>query len=274
MHIAITGANGFIGNQLCQYLEQQGHEVQRWQRKAATGAVFYDLTSATLPSMGGLDLLIHTAFEPFDSRHPQAFEHNVNATRQLFQHCQNHQVKLVFLSSMSAHPDALSQYGKHKWLLQQELSEGAVVVRPGLVIGEAGLFQRISDAIDRLPVQLLIGGGQQPLQVVAVKELAAAIETIALKADSGVYTVAHPKIYSMRQFISQVGLWKGKKVRFLSIPYQLVFAAMRVVEALPFKLSITNENLLGLKQLRAESTAETLDRFAIKLSSLEEILTH
>ncbi|MFN8277519.1 MAG: NAD-dependent epimerase/dehydratase family protein [Chitinophagales bacterium] len=272
MHIAITGANGFIGNRLCHYLEQQGHEVQRWQRKAASGAVFYDLTSTKMPSLEGIEMLIHTAFEPFDSRHPQSFEHNVEATRQLFRHCQNHRVKFVFLSSMSAHPEALSKYGKHKWLLQQELGDAAVVIRPGLVIGEAGLFQRISNAVDRLPVQLLIAGGLQPLQVVAVQELVAAIEKISLKADSGVYTVANSKVYSMRDFITQVGAWKGKKVRFFSVSYPVVFALLRVIEALPFQVGITNENLLGLKQLRAEPTASTLNLFNIKLSSLEEIL--
>lgn len=59
MKILVTGANGFLGKHVVQRLTESGHEVLAMGRN---GPVVGDITSVdTLPSMEGVDVLVHSA---------------------------------------------------------------------------------------------------------------------------------------------------------------------------------------------------------------------
>ena len=64
MKIAITGANGFVGNNLSNYLSQKGLEILRVQRKKATNCVIIpncDKTTNWNQALKDVDTIIHCA---------------------------------------------------------------------------------------------------------------------------------------------------------------------------------------------------------------------
>ena len=129
MKIAITGSNGFIGGELVNYFLSKGDEVLLLQRKApgtlAAGASYaqYDLSEpAKLPDLSGFNALIHTAYMPFKPETVPVKE-ILNPTLSLYKQCKKQGVLFVFLSSMSAHANASSEYGKHKYGLEQKLGK-------------------------------------------------------------------------------------------------------------------------------------------------------
>ncbi|MFN8310676.1 MAG: NAD-dependent epimerase/dehydratase family protein [Chitinophagales bacterium] len=270
MKIAVTGANGFIGSALVAFLKESGHDVFCWQR-SGNNTVHYDLKNRTLPEVSGLNVVIHTAYIPFSTKHPNAAALNIEGTLRLKAACDAAGVFFVYLSSMSAHQNALSAYGKHKWQLQRQLS-GACVIRPGLVVGKGGLFGKMMANVKKWPVQPVIAGGRQPLQIVALTDLVKAIEQFALAKRDGVFTIATSRVYTMRGVLAAIAQHFHKKIHFLNLPYRLIAAMLHIILFMRIPLPVSNENLLGLKQLQPENNEADLQLLGWKLKELEEAL--
>ena len=279
MRIAITGANGFIGSRLVDYFLALGHEVlllQRVQPKlipAGASYAAYDLNNPEdLPSLKNIDALIHTAYMPFSSTNG-ATEKNLKGTLALYNLCIEQKIYFVFLSSMSAHQNALSEYGKHKFELQQQLDRSkCLILRLGLVIGPQGLFSRLSKSLGKSPFMFLAGGGLQPIQPVYIDDVARVIaESVSIKR-TGIYTLAEARVYTIRDLFLAIAEKAGKRPIFIDVPYWIIGAGIGMVELLHLPFPVSKENLLGLKQLKSSSTQADLDKLGINPLSLHEAL--
>src|SRR5690242_13777981 len=141
LRYAITGANGQVGSFLVNYLRQQGHIVYELARspEKVTDSNFYkffDLAKPEqMPSLQDVDVLIHTAYF-FDTLNKHYKNINILGSQKLFQQAKIDQVKqAMFISTISAHPAAVSLYGKTKYQLEQLLlqeNENTIILRPGL----------------------------------------------------------------------------------------------------------------------------------------------
>lgn len=279
MRIAITGSNGFIGSELVKYFIANGHQVLLLQRRHPAvlplGAVYqkYDLDLPNvLPNLIGVDALIHTAYMPFTEAN-QATEKNIQSTLALYKACVSKGVQFVFLSSMSAHANALSQYGRHKFVLEQQLdSTQCLVLKLGLVIGKDGLFSRMYKSFKRLPFAVVVGGGMQPIQPVYIGDVLKVIsESVATKR-TGIYILACNRAYTMRELFTAIAHKAGSKPLFISIPYSLVGLGIGAVELLRLPFPVSKENLLGLKQLQAVDTESDLQQLNITPLDLNEAI--
>ena len=132
----------------------------------------YDLNEPqTQLNLYGCNALIHTAYMPFKPGN-DAGRKNIDATLGLYEQCKKQGVLFVFLSSMSAHENALSDYGKHKYELEQKLGkENCLIFKLGLVLGKHGLFSRIQATVKKTGLAVLVGGGNQPIQVLYMGDL-------------------------------------------------------------------------------------------------------
>jgi NAD dependent epimerase/dehydratase family enzyme len=176
---------------------------------------------------------------------------------------------------MSAHADALSEYGKHKYELEQKLNNPAfTIIRPGLVIGNTGgLFNNIKGIIAKSSIIPLIGGGNQPVQTVLVSDLNGAIKHIAEQKISGIYNIATPQVYTLKELYTTIATQQNKQVKFINLPYIFMKFSLTIAEGIGLNLPVKTESLLGLKQLRAFKTTEDLAKLNIKLKSLKEAVT-
>lgn len=280
MNIAITGSSGFIGSHLVHYFLDRGNKVVLMQRNApdsiseSASYLHFDLNTPTIPDDLRPEALIHCAFMPSKKKDDDAEEINIRATLLLRDHCRKYGIKFIFLSSMSAHADAESVYGRHKYCLEKMLDGSAeTVLRLGLVIGASGgLFLKISDAVSRLPVVPLVNGGRQPVQTVAVEDVCSIAAKCIDENISGHFLIGSENVLTLRQLYREVALRKGKKLRFISLPYFLFDTLLTLLNMLPVNLPVSKENLLGLKHLKSFDTAPDLARLGVSLKPLRDSL--
>ena len=162
--IAVTGANGFLGSALCKFLTEQGASVRALVRDtsrhpnlrvyAGAGVYRFDLAGeiddeSLAPP---LDTIIHGAYVIEDRNRERSNRINLEGARRLLHRSGQNGIKqFVFISSLAAHQNARSGYGRSKWLLENEIATGfATIIKPGTIIGNGGVFQRLREIIKKL----------------------------------------------------------------------------------------------------------------------------
>jgi nucleoside-diphosphate-sugar epimerase len=272
--IAITGATGFIGSALAQHFAARGWRVIALSRRPpqASASVEHRAYDLQRPPPGdlltGVECLVHAAFVAGDYRT------NVRGSRALLEASRRQRVsRLVFLSSLSARSDARSKYGRQKFEIEQ-LFEGAsgANLRLGVVLGQGGLFERTSDHLRKRGRIPLIDGGLQPLQLVTLAEVLAAVENVFARRLAGTFAIADPTPIAYRDFYAQLCARLGVRPRFVRVPSALLLAVLEACERLRIRLPITTENVWGLKQARVIDTAPDLAAVGVRVGSAEEWL--
>ncbi len=280
--VAITGAGGFVGQELIKHFVQLGWHVRalvrdpsKYQPMQQVEYVSYDMarpiTAATLKSV---DYLIHTAYVKFDKRHPEAFAVNVDGSLALYKAARQAKVKkMLFLSSMSAHDEAVSVYGKQKLAIERVFTgEQAVVFRSGLIIGNGGIVKEMMDFLKTKRLVPLVDGGRQPLQIIAVGDLVVAIGNALTSGLHGRFTVANPHVYEYRELYEAIGAKMGVKILFIQMPFRLLLLMVRIASLIHIPLPINEDNLWGLKMLRSADNTNDMEKLRITADDLEASL--
>lgn len=282
--IAITGANGFLGNELVNYFSAQNWNVIGLVRNPDSqpnnnlNSVTYrqysiekPLSSATLKDV---DYLVHAAYIKYDAKHPDAMQTNLTGVKNLLSASRKHNLKrTIFISTMSAHEDAVSVYGKQKLEAERLFNTTRdTVLKSGLIIGNGGIVKQMSDFMKSKHVVPLIGGGKQPLQIVAVADLAQTIATVIQKSVSGTYVVATPEVYTYKEFYRALADHLKIKILYVPVPYWALQFAFKLAAKLHLPLGVGEDNLKGLKMLKSMDSASDLKKLGIKLHKLEQAL--
>jgi nucleoside-diphosphate-sugar epimerase len=281
--IAITGANGFLGKTLVAYFSNKGWKVVALVRQTPEAQQRnvkykeYDLSSQLDPKvLNDIDYLVHTAYVKQDRQHPDAYKTNVKAAKNIVIALEKQKFKkCLFVSSMSAHDEAISAYGKQKLAIEKIFNgPNFVSIRSGLIIGNGGLVKQMVEFMRSKHVVPLVEGGKQPLQIVSVDDLAVVIDKVLQSQLSGVLTIATPEVYSYKKLYEAISKKLKIKVLFVPIPFFLLINLIRLVNLLPIPIAVNTDNALGLKQLRSAETAYDLKKIGIKLKNLEESLAN
>lgn len=287
--VAVTGASGFIGRHLCDHFRRQGWEVRALVRNTSAYPFCeagIELVSCDLPNrineerLSGVGALVHAAYMTRFVDRASAERVNDLGTRRVLDAGRAMGIsKFLFFSSQSAHDEARSYYGRSKLALERLFGSNDIVFRSGLVIGREGdgLFHRMCRTLERSKVVPLFGGGHQPLQTVHVEDLSRAVEAALARDLSGLFTVAHPEVVEMGDFLRAIAARVGARPFFLPMPIAPMLLLLRVIEGLRIPFPVSSENLLGLKYLRATDTTNDLARLGVGLrdttSALDEALS-
>lgn len=153
--VGVTGASGFLGNQLTATLASSGNlSVVRLVRKPF-GPADHLYTFETGPDpqlIQTLDTVVHLAWDT-KSRSADSATSSRRASLELADVVLCEGKRFIFVSTMSAEGGPTSRYAESKIEVEQfVLSHGGVVVRPGLVMSSppVGLWQLLAKA-GRLP---------------------------------------------------------------------------------------------------------------------------
>lgn len=256
--IAISGANGFIGNYLCDYFKDKSYNVIAYirneekslQKKGIINITFDLKNTDSIKISNNIDYFIHCAYIRKDKNN-----YNFNAVKTIKKECAKNNVKFIFLSSMSAKEDALSNYGLNKFRIERFLNkETDLILRLGLVIGNGGLYKSLSLLFKRNRFIPLIGKGNQQIQTVGIEQLSKITNLLISKNKTGIYTIAEKEAVFMKDFYKELSKSIGSKNIFIPIPYFVSDLAFTIIDFLKINIGVDKENYLGLKTMKKENT--------------------
>jgi len=282
--LAVTGAGGFVGRHLCRHFLAHGCTVRGLVRDTDHPPLReqgVELFECALPdridseAFRGVEVLVHCAYTSRFVSLEEAQRVNEEGTSRVLALSREAGVeRFVFISSTSAHTEALSYYGKSKLAIEERLdSTRDLILRPGLVLGpDGGLFQRLVASLRRSRLLPLFDGGQQPVQTVHIDDLCLALERALERELTGCYVVAEPRGLPLRDLIRLTAQKLGRGVLLLPLPAGPVLACLRVAEALRVPLPVSSENVLGALGLRAQPSDDDLKTIGVSLRSAEESL--
>jgi nucleoside-diphosphate-sugar epimerase len=280
--VFITGASGFVGSQLVNFLAARGWNVvglvrdpEKFETRKNVRYVAYDLHKPfDAAILRGADYLVHAAYVKFDRAHKDAFELNVSGTERLLAAAREYGVKKsVFMSSMSAHEGAVSVYGRQKLAIEALLdASNDVILRCGLIVGNGGIVQQMAKFLQTKRVVPLVDGGTQPLQIIGIHNLLEVVEQVFERDLHGRFVVANPKVYAYKDLYNAMGGRLGVKPIFVPVPFFVLLAAMRAMAFLRLPLAVSEDNLWGLKKLRAVDNSADVKELDVELDTLHEAL--
>ncbi|MDE7371855.1 MAG: NAD(P)-dependent oxidoreductase [Desulfovibrio sp.] len=252
MRILITGASGFIGSHLARHAENEGHEVIALCRSGKAQGASLALPwafGAPLPDglPEGISLAVHLAH---DFNGPEGAERTIDATLGAIEALREKGVtRQVFYSSYSAGEHAVSLYGRTKYAIERALrdADDVSVIRPGLVLGDGGIYGRIRKFAQTFPLIPLPGGGRDTVPVIDIDRLCR--ETLACATEAACprevnLFEAAPR--SLRQLAEAAAKEAGRQPRIVPNPTALVMAGLKAAELLHLRLPVNSDNLKGL----------------------------
>jgi nucleoside-diphosphate-sugar epimerase len=280
MKVIVTGASGFIGAFLVRYLAEAGFKVVAMQRsqprELPAGVEFqqHDLsTDFDDAKFVGAAYLVHTAFAQFSQVNRGSNQTNREGTQQLIDACKTHDVNIIYFSSMSAHASAESNYGRSKFEIEKMFEQTRdVVLKPGLVLGEGGLFFRILSVVQKsrfIPVV----AGEKPIQTIALAELAELLVIIMRNFVPGYYAIGESNPISMKKLYKTIAATLYTNPVLIPVPLRLVHCLAYCAELVGINLPVTTENVLGLKKMRSFNTKHSSAVFGYKFSSFDKTLS-
>src|SRR5689334_23794202 len=282
LRVGVTGANGFIGRHAVAHFASLGHSVVAFQRAGAAptpGAVpaagvaaparvevrRFDMPDGIdADAFRGLDALVHGALVEYTPARRDADAINARALERVLAIARANGTHLVFLSTLSAHADARSHYGRNKLALEALLDPARdTVLRLGLVLGDGGLFGSMVDLVRGASLIPLPDGGRQPIQTLWMGDLMSVLERVVTRRVAGRYEVATPEVYTMRRLYEAVMDSLGVKKTLVPVPIGLVKMGAATLEALRVPFPIRVENVLGLESLRSFDNAADMRALGI-----------
>ncbi len=280
----VSGATGFIGRALIEELSSRNIPIRALVRRIpaekVSGVTYFEFDiEGEVPAevFSGATVFIHAAYVK-ERAGEDSRRINKEGTERLLAAARGCGVeRSLFFSSLSARADALSSYGKSKFEIEKLFFEsGDLVLRPGLVLGNGGLFLTVKNMIRQSWIVPLIGGGWQPMQTVHIDDLLNASLVALDGKKSGLFHVAESEASPIRDLYFAVAKKVRKRTWFVPVPIWCALLLLHLVRFLPISLPITRDNLLGLMRSAPCEVSKDLEALGVTVrnysASLEGLL--
>jgi nucleoside-diphosphate-sugar epimerase len=280
--VLITGANGFIARNLAPVLKDAGIRAVGASRTGLPVLGFDAIYPASLgdslrPILEAerIDAVVHAALDSG----PDAYRANVVGTTRWLDEAGEFGVPLqILLSTLSAASDALSDYGRGKYVLEQRfIARDQVILRMAIVVGDGGMFARLRESARRSPIVPLLDGGRQPVYVLGIGFLCNVIRDCIAANGEGLrchsWNLQQPTAYRLRDVIAAINRGYGYRRLLLPVPVRPILALLQIIEKLPGpKLPVTSANVKGLTQAAAQEAPSDFARFGYPEESLDALV--
>jgi nucleoside-diphosphate-sugar epimerase len=278
--VLVTGVTGFVGSHLAAELSRRGHRVigstssgagLRSETPGVDRKVVLRLGDEVDQSIGqGIDAVIHCAWD----LRPGSERANVGGTARLADAMQHGGVAhQLFISSYSAHAAAVTEYGKDKLTVQQDmLDRGYTAARLGVTIGPGGIYQRMTEVLTRHRVIPLIDGGRGPVPIIAIADLARAVATIVERRLTGVFNLFNPEFVPLRDVLNEMLAHAQRRVLLVPMPAGLVLVPLWLARKIGLNLPVHIDNVRALRANRGFQEHSDLPAFVSPPMTLTEMV--
>ncbi|STD53401.1 NAD-dependent epimerase/dehydratase family protein [Empedobacter falsenii] len=256
MKITITGASGFVGQNLSVYLKHKNHSIHELSLRGNDWQSNLDKNS---------DAIIHLAGKAHDTENTSEekayFEINRDLTIALFQEfLRSDSRDFFYFSSVKAvadttdnivkediMPNPLTPYGKSKYeaeqyLLAQQLPEGKrlFIIRPCMIHGPGnkGNLNLLYKVVEK-GIPWPLSKFENNRSFLSIDNLSYLIHEMLLNKEviSGVYNFADDEALSTNQLINSINVALNKKSKFLAIPKSFIETVAKVGDVLHLPLN-------------------------------------
>jgi nucleoside-diphosphate-sugar epimerase len=253
---AVTGANGYVGSILSNYLRARNIRVIPLQRTAtaASGVRVFDLASPPSPAIfEGVDALVHCAYDFSAAGRAAIAISNIDGSLGLFKAAKDAGVRrIIFISTMSAFDGCKSLYGQAKLAVEKTAADwDLVVVRPGLVYGREarGMFGALRK-LSALPLVMpLVGLGGQMLYFAHEEDLGRLIQKLVVEGGEigRPITAAAEHGSTLRRLIEAMNAsHPGKSKIPLPIPGWMIWCGLKCLETAGLRPRVRSDSLVSL----------------------------
>ena len=156
--------------------------------------------------------------------------------------------KQIFVSSYSAHKDAVSNYGKTKYQVEEYFRslDHFEIIRPSLVIGDGGIFGRMKDWANKHSLIPLPDGGHHNIATIPVEDLALIIMDACETEPRRQVTNAETDTKTLRQIMLQESKLAGRVPVFVNVPARPLILLLDILHLFGFQFPVSADNVRGL----------------------------
>lgn len=254
MKVFVTGASGFVGNEILRQLITAGHTARCLLRPGSEGKLAQregveiypgDATRAESleGALAGCDAVIHLIgiIREFPGKGITFRQLHVAATENMVGAAETQGVRrFLHMSANGARAGAPSAYHSSKWAAEEQVREGDLdwtIFRPSLIFGPGdGFVTMLADMIRRFPAVPVIGDGHYTFSPIAVSDVAAGfVGALANPATVGqTYHCGGPETLTYDAILDIIGSALGKKsLTKVHYPLFMMKPVVAMLEGIP-----------------------------------------
>jgi len=290
MKVKITGATGFVGQNLIPYLNKRNITTNELNRNEL----------AQVLSLAHTDVIIHLAGKAHDlkktSNPEEYYEVNFELTKKLYDAFLNSDAKkFIFISSVKASadivdgiltedniPNPITDYGKSKLMAEQYIQDQALpegksycILRPCMIHGPGNkgnlnlLYKFVQKGI---PYPLATFENKRSF--LSVENLCFVIANLLEKEiPLGVYNVADDKALSTSEVVKILASSVNKQARLWTIPSSLIRGLAKIGDVLRLPLNSERLNKLTENYIVSNEKIKSAINMSLPISTREGLLT-
>lgn len=263
-HLIVTGGSGYIGRRLVEVANERGIAITALGRRAIEPtsllrSLRWELGKRVPPEAFQHDIwaapsaIIHLAHD-WCADMPEAISpRNVAAASAILdsRDAKAPHLSCVFVSSQSAQPDALNQYGRCKWAIEQIMIPGKdVSARVGLVYGgrPQGQYSTLCNLAGLTPILPMLETDRL-VRPIHLDEVCTGLLALALQTPRAskpwVGLAGFPVTFG--QVLGDLARWRhGARLRVIRLPTAPMLFAATVLSRMTAKGKPIRERILGL----------------------------